>query len=159
MGAEAAGRLRPGRYDDRPTGLGLVAAALDDQLLVADPYPRPVAELRGTVQPASIEPGAVARAGVLEDDVAGHRDASLPARDTRVVQLERAAGRPANGRLADQGHPRAVGEDELESLGGLYPAAAARGRHDPDIQPSARGVLNSARLSRDRPSLLSLADS
>ena len=119
MGAEASGRRRRERrlrgHDDGPSCLALVAMTLDHELLVADPDPRPVAQRLATIQAAPVEPGPVARAGVLEQHLAaGDRDSRLPPRDGRVVESHRAAGRAADRHVVDQRHPRAVGQHELQ---------------------------------------------
>ena len=124
-------RARP--HDDRPPGLGLAAPALHDQLLVAELDAHAVVQCRRAREPAAVEVGAVAGAGVLDPGrraVAG-RDARVPARDARVGELERAARRAPDQDVPDQRHAVAAGEHELERRlgpGQRLPAAVADGR-------------------------------
>ena len=136
----------PAGHDDRPPSLGLVAAALDHQLLVADPDPRAVVQRRRTVDALPVEPGAVARAGVLEGHlalaVATDGDARLATRHARVIELQSATRGTANGHLAQHRNPRAVREHQFKLTG-----------HQ-DSQHALGGVLNNVGRSIERRRLL-----
>ena len=55
-----------GLTPERSPGLGLRPNALEHELLVAEPDPRAVTKARCRVDAPAVEPGAVARAGVLQ---------------------------------------------------------------------------------------------
>jgi hypothetical protein len=116
MGADGR-RVRRGadRHHHRPPRLGLVAPALDDELLVADPDPRAILQRRTALDAPAVQPRAVARAGVLEEDLAASdRDPRLAPRHRRVVEPKRAERVPPDGDVAQQRNPSVVGQHELQ---------------------------------------------
>ena len=116
LGRLGRGHRRARGHDDRAARLSGVAGALDRQLGVAEPDPRPVAQLHRPAHALAVHERPVRRARVLDhrSRAVGGPNARMQARDRGVGQHHARVRCAAERELGHQRHARRVVEHQLE---------------------------------------------